>query len=915
MENNKIMLIAHPLTSSLQLQAMLCNHDNSAILGCGSLETITMAKVEVYAAMVVAADSVVVLAADSTVKTFFGLQVNITDAATNAVAVANSGKGYPGQWPVLAVANKVRYAFAGYMMFGAVAGEAGAYPSFLVSVIEGPDYRVGLVMGSLTYPEVARDPIPVQLTLGTSVTVALGLAPRPSSLPTFGCLNLPVELATMPVSWDATRGELTMTPPAPGLFSVEFLLYMPARAVTVDMVVYGVPAQLNAPRAQSVTPSSVVVEWDVVSNEDELGGATVVYTVRVLGLDGRALPSNLDAAAPSAVEYPTGTERVLELSGLAPSQQLAVAVKAESTGFGGGYSAWALLSSGALCTAPGAYLPPTFPRTGPCAFCLGDDYTEAPPAGAGAGSSPERCAPCPLLTTAPAFSSTIANCSCVPGAWARRIAVPWECEPCPPGGECSGGLARPRAVPGYFDVNGDGTVLAKCPRATACLAGGGCAVGYSGVLCSECADEYYVNLATGGCVRCPKSSAAVFGSALAVLILGTLGVLAGIFHLAVFPWEVTAEGVSTSRARKVPHSISVGLVFLQILGVLSSIPLRWPESVSRTLGIFRLLNIDIKVATSECSITSFYSMFLLTAALPLVGLFLHVCGVCLAFALPPLSGYVQQTRGAASVGLWRLLMLSTERLVCVVGPVMYIGMAQATLSYFDCSQFPDGKFYLDASPGTQCVDSEWLATLPVALLATGLYVVGLPIFLATVLWKRVRGRVRDEATLARYGTIFMLYRRPLFFYELILLGKRLLVVVVALFFSSQLLVQISILLFIFQLSMLAQLKLRPYYREVYNALETRLNVAVSFLLLFGLCFYVDKFPNEGSRIVFAAVAFVVVATCLVLVGQAIVAEARMILADRRLAQAGLTATSTLNERERVFLPLSSANLPTSRTST
>eukprot|EP00698_Gefionella_okellyi_P016627 TRINITY_DN4765_c0_g1_i8.p1 TRINITY_DN4765_c0_g1~~TRINITY_DN4765_c0_g1_i8.p1 ORF type:complete len:2726 (-),score=573.81 TRINITY_DN4765_c0_g1_i8:194-8371(-) len=72
-----------------------------------------------------------------------------------------------------------------------------------------------------------------------------------------------------------------------------------------------------------------------------------------------------------------------------------------------------------------------------------------------------------------------------------RYGMNGQCHPCPAGASCPGG-ARMQALPGYWTQNENSLHVEACPLGDVCTGGvEGCAAGYTGRLCTDCAVNYY----------------------------------------------------------------------------------------------------------------------------------------------------------------------------------------------------------------------------------------------------------------------------------------------------------------------------------------------------------------------------------------------------------------------------------------
>ncbi|KNC49101.1 uncharacterized protein AMSG_11847 [Thecamonas trahens ATCC 50062] len=458
-----------------------------------------------------------------------------------------------------------------------------------------------------------------------------------------------------------------------------------------------------------------------------------------------------------------------------------------------------------------------------------------------------------------------------------------RCLPCPDGGVCAGGTAAPVASDGFYDVTNPGgsAAFAACRRPSACSGGTEvCNNGYSGYMCTRCLDGYYSD-PSRRCQKCPAGSGGLFGFvcvAVFVVAFCFAGYLA-IGHRKSGAALVRVKGLGgkgtvrdgesggeaefeekrdarTDRSRSVPYSLSMGLLFLQILGVLGTVQLSWPSQTRDSLSAFNALNMDMSLFATECTLTTFAAKYYLGLVWPLV---MIVVLVLCWFVLRLLG--VGRADDGTTLPLSRLL----EGVLFTLGPLAYIPLSRSALILFDCTQLPNGDFHLDADLGERCYVDGWWSLLPAGILGVLLYVVAVPAYMAYVLYTQRDGLFTDETVLARYGSLYKLYKRRFFYMEIVLLGKRLLIVVVSLFFSDLQLWLVGGLLVVFLGFAFVEVRWEPYYLPVYNVVSIQIDLVLSTLLLLGFAFYADRFPSATSRDVLMVFSIImVVLGCLAL---------------------------------------------------
>ncbi|KNC55137.1 uncharacterized protein AMSG_10743 [Thecamonas trahens ATCC 50062] len=476
-----------------------------------------------------------------------------------------------------------------------------------------------------------------------------------------------------------------------------------------------------------------------------------------------------------------------------------------------------------------------------CSPCAKGTYTD------GSFDGTESCLlfpACPANTVrgeAPeSQASTPPTCYCVPGTYSPTLAADTTCIPCPIGAACDGGLARPRSLPGWIDIsNTTGRVvqIEACPRPSSCAGDSNCFPGATGFMCTACASGYYTH-SNGACAKCTDGMVTMFWIFITIAFVGVIAAVVGAVLAA-----------SSSMAPAVVVGSEEAWARSRVLAVVAQTALVWPTPMRETLESLAMLNFSLAYVGGECVLLSFTTTYKFTVVAP------GALIVLTALVAPLLK---LCTSRVPSVGL------VVERVVFSAGPVLYIASSHAALQLFDCSRLPTGDYVLDADLGFKCFTPQWLALLPWALVAVFVYVVGLPAFMALSLY-RARHRLASPDVRARYGLLYRLYKPVFYQFEVLLLFKRLAIVMAVMFFSRIVVWLMTTLVGVFSVFAAVQLKYAPFVADVYNVLETRLNVALLIILSIGAAFWANDFPDDGSYATFAVLGMAVIVVSFVLI--------------------------------------------------
>lgn len=123
---------------------------------------------------------------------------------------------------------------------------------------------------------------------------------------------------------------------------------------------------------------------------------------------------------------------------------------------------------------------------------------------------------------------------------------------------------------------------------------------------------------------------------------------------------------------------------------------------------------------------------------------------------------------------------------------MYLQLAKSSLTVFDCSTKDDGVSVLDIEPAMECSlnDPTYQWLFPLAVLSLIVYVVGIPLSFGIILY-RFRHEIKADQTLRiqglggsrrsnpnydvrrRFQKLYNDFRPEMFFWRLILMGRKL----------------------------------------------------------------------------------------------------------------------------------------------
>ncbi|KNC48377.1 uncharacterized protein AMSG_04825 [Thecamonas trahens ATCC 50062] len=481
-----------------------------------------------------------------------------------------------------------------------------------------------------------------------------------------------------------------------------------------------------------------------------------------------------------------------------------------------------------------------------CAFCSAGSFSDDT-----SGGTCEAIPLCPANTIRLARTNTTTGvdgavvivsttpCVCKENFYTLTGRTDVACVACPEGGRCPGGVALPEAAKGFYPSKTNPiTEFVRCRRSGGCAGAGVCNVGYEDYMCNECSSGYYTD-PTDNCAKCPLvASVGVIGVFVAIMVIAIGAALTIAYRTAQ---TTTISGTGTMAAIRrinVPATVSMAVVAFQVVGIVSDSDFGWDSRAKSALSLFNAANVDLSLTASECSV-GFYGLYVLSVTIPFLLLVLIVAGVIM---LKYFGGRWTVFAPLEFVPLATIM----DSVIFSVAPVTYIPMARAVVALFDCTRLPGSvDFVLDADPGVACFDSRWWTAFPLGLAALISFVVGVPVYsIACVIGRR--HELFTPLTYARYGALYRLFRIPYYWVGVADLGKRLALVVAAVFFSGRQLVQSGLMVVVLLSYAFFVLRYKPYFYPLYNEVDFQLTLMLVVFLLLGVGSYAEREAQSGT---------------------------------------------------------------------
>ena len=497
--------------------------------------------------------------------------------------------------------------------------------------------------------------------------------------------------------------------------------------------------------------------------------------------------------------------------------------------------------------------------------------------------------------------------------WSNQGSV---CEPCPEGGICSqNGDFAPFNAAGYFHI-GNGTFV-KCNPPESCMMGSSsgntaasmvCTPGYKGLRCGQCDASYYRLGAL--CVPC---AAWLASPVLAIFLL----LLACVVVIGVF-----------ALIRKYDLGfLSMLTTYLQALAILTKSKIAWPEFVDGMFNVFSFLNFNVELASPECydtTDTAYEAKFYATLVAPvIIGLvILSMLGTRKLYyyiqvhrkgdrlyatsmadfakgitqsraqlTTTQSTDELRQSKSALALDNARISSKNEEveeedfkkditptsqilAVLLLILKTLYLTLARKSVEIFDCPYDRNSAlFFFKPEPSRKCfIDDWWFGLLPISIIASLVYLIGIPAVFAYLLYQRLQiKKIPSDERTERQNTILMItFKRKVEFkpgneyWDVITMIRELCIVLTQLFFASYTGLQACALLLIFLIATIFSIKRKPYVDETMNFLESMTLSSCTFVLLAGIAFQIGEMKPGGRAVLGGLVVAVVsVSTALV----------------------------------------------------
>ena len=206
---------------------------------------------------------------------------------------------------------------------------------------------------------------------------------------------------------------------------------------------------------------------------------------------------------------------------------------------------------------------------------------------------------------------------------------------------------------------------------------------------------------------------------------------------------------------------------------------------------------------------------------------------------------------------WEKVKDHAIQILLMLMMVCYITLAKWGISVFDCFEQPNqpGRFFLDDAPYIECFSAQWYSLSAIGGFAVAMYVIGLPL-LVTYIFARnlVRVRMGDMQCMQRYGFLYKPYKPNAPFWEVVILVRKSMLVLVTKLKSQSPYMQGVWSLLIYAVVLVMQSRFAPY-RQARHTNMANYFVAVNAFAVFSSLIFTSTFLSEQQQTVLLHVNF------------------------------------------------------------
>ncbi|KAJ3448185.1 hypothetical protein M0812_00661 [Anaeramoeba flamelloides] len=345
-----------------------------------------------------------------------------------------------------------------------------------------------------------------------------------------------------------------------------------------------------------------------------------------------------------------------------------------------------------------------------------------------------------------------------------------KCKLCPPGNYSlfTGSSACEKCPANQFNNEAGSSTCTKCVNDLICLGGNECSEGRDQEkTCSTCLKGYFI--LQGSCKKCPANADAVY-IVILVLIAFIVGGFLFLFRKKLLPL--------------IKNPITgIMITFFQLLSAITALELEWPSQVSgATRSSTSIFTFDIPFVSPECySEFDYFTRWYIKFSIPFIISFVMISGYFLIKLYYYRKGkeiHDLKMKGI-SIKFWNYYSSLLK--------FFYIPYTKLSFEPFDYTKINNFKT-LDADTDIEFGGEEWSKHMAAFIISLILFVFGIPIFFFIVLKLAKKNNFNDYWT-NRFGWMYHRFKSNRYWYELYEIFFKLILMVAALYSSSNPLLQ------------------------------------------------------------------------------------------------------------------------------
>ncbi|KAF2077258.1 hypothetical protein CYY_001447 [Polysphondylium violaceum] len=418
-----------------------------------------------------------------------------------------------------------------------------------------------------------------------------------------------------------------------------------------------------------------------------------------------------------------------------------------------------------------------------------------------------------------------------------------SCVLCPDNSQCPGGSNAILIPQGYYPLPSaeEPQYLLKCGVSnfgfTPCNPDNewtySCKEGYEDRLCSKCSSGYFHRGME--CSKCPSGPQSIVIFIIVVIVF----ILLFMFF------------VMTDPKRSLPSSTRKTIMYYyQVFNLLLSKLSPWPSFFSAFYSSSSWLNFSFGFLCIG-SLSHWPNLFIVMLVLPIA--FMVISLVFLG-----LMQMIQYIRTKGTCGFNKKWMYSGIRVNLLTLNFLYLPLCIYIFQNYTCQKDPfTGTSFMSFFPWVECGNNAtYNRIFTLTVLFTIIYVIGIPLLFATLLLYN-RKRLDNPTVLLIVGTIYIDYRKSVYWYELINLGKRFLMAVSLALIDPKSSFSVFVVLIVIGSSIIAQIKFKPYVYKISNYAET---IGNSVLLFSYVCVLIlaslrttNLYDSRGIEVILSVV--------------------------------------------------------------